>query len=129
HGLEVRHVLDRARLVDQQGGGHDRQGGVLGTGDAHFTSERGAAVDAQQIHQGAGVVSDRAWIALPMRSPSAAYTMRCCSTVPSPAKLGEITSAAKCTPSSPRTSTVASGRPAWINSRICSALYMAGFTH
>ena len=54
HGLDVgkpRHVAEHQALVGQQGGGHQRQGGVLGAADDDLAGERPAAADADAVHQ------------------------------------------------------------------------------
>ena len=47
---QPRHIGQHQRLVAQQAGGHERQGGVLGAADGDFTLEPGAALDANAIH-------------------------------------------------------------------------------
>ncbi len=48
--VQVRHVADRHRAVGEQRAGQDRQGRVLGAGDAHLAVERHAAADLQFVH-------------------------------------------------------------------------------
>jgi hypothetical protein len=50
--LEVRHVGDRHRPVDQQRAGQNRQRGILGARDAHLALERLAPGDLQNIQCG-----------------------------------------------------------------------------
>ena len=51
HVLQVRDIADRHGAFRQQGGGENRQCGVLGAGNAHFAFERRAALDLQLIHR------------------------------------------------------------------------------
>ncbi len=48
--LQVRQVADGHRLVGQQGGAEDRQGGVLGAADPDLAVDRPAAGDDQLVH-------------------------------------------------------------------------------
>ena len=52
-GLDVTHLRDifqNDRLVGEQGGGHRRQGGVLGSADANCPQQRIAAADYEFVH-------------------------------------------------------------------------------
>ncbi|MNS07751.1 hypothetical protein D3C72_392020 [compost metagenome] len=50
HVFEARHVRELDLLVAQQGGEQDRQGGVFGAGDGHFTGEGAGAGDLEFVH-------------------------------------------------------------------------------
>ena len=47
---QIRHVMDDARLLREQGRGQDRQGGVLRAADFDGAGERLAAVNENFIH-------------------------------------------------------------------------------
>ncbi len=50
HVLEARNVGELHLFIAQQGGEQDRQGGVLGAGDGHFTGKGAGAGDLEFVH-------------------------------------------------------------------------------
>ncbi len=50
HVFETRYVGELNLFVAQQGGEQDRQGGVFGAGDGHFTGEGAGAGDLEFVH-------------------------------------------------------------------------------